>query len=127
MPKSHDSVASSLGATRGTYQGLHAIRASKGTALQITDDELLAWQARLAATEGLYGEPSSLASVAAVERLRAGGVIGAAHIVVAVMTAGGLKDVAPTARRHGEVPVVAADIDAAMDTLRSVYGFRAGG
>jgi threonine synthase len=125
MPKTHDSVASSLGATRGTYQGLHAIRASKGTALQITDDELLAWQAKLAATEGLYGEPSSMAAVAAVERLRADGVIAAGDTVVAVMTAGGLKDVAPAARRQGEVPIVSPHIDAAVDTLRRVYEFTA--
>jgi threonine synthase len=126
MPKSHDSVASSLGATRGTYQALHAIRASKGLALRITDDELLSWQAKLAATEGLYGEPSSMAAVAAVDRLRAEGVIGAGQTVVAVMTAGGLKDIAPTAQRQGEVPVVTADIGAAVDTLRSAYGFSAG-
>jgi threonine synthase len=125
MPKTHDSVASSLGATQGTYQGLHAIRASNGVALQISDGELLAWQAKLAATEGLYGEPSSLAALAAVERLRADGAISAGHTVVVVMTAGGLKDVAPTARRQGDVPEVSADIEAAVDTLRSVYGFTA--
>ncbi len=126
MPKTHDSVAASLGATRGTYQALHAIRASKGTSIQISDEELLAWQARLAAAEGLYAEPSSIAAVAAIDRLRASGVIGAGQTVVAVMTAGGLKDVAPTARRQGEVPVVSADIDAALDALRTVYGFTAG-
>ena len=126
MPKTHDSVAASLGATRGTYQALHAIRASKGTAIQISDDELLAWQAKLATAEGLYAEPSSIAAVAAVDRLRASRVIDAGQTVVAVMTAGGLKDVAPTALRQGEVPVVPADIGAAVDTLHSVYGFEAG-
>jgi threonine synthase len=126
MPKTHDSVASSLGATRGTYQALHAIRASKGAAIQISDDELLVWQAKLAATEGLYGEPSSLAALAAVERLRAGGVIDAGQTVVAVMTAGGLKDVAPMAQRQGAVPVVPPDIEAAVDALRTAYRFTAG-
>jgi threonine synthase len=125
MPKTHDSVASSLGATRGTYQGLHAVRASKGIALQISDDELLAWQAKLASREGLYGEPSSMAAIAAVERLRAGGVIGDGQTVVTVMTAGGLKDVVPTARQQGDVPVFTADIDAALETLRRAYGFAA--
>lgn len=126
MPKTRDSVAASLGATRGTYQALHAIRASRGTAIQISDDELLVWQAKLATAEGLYAEPSSIAGVAAVDRLRAARVIDAGQTVVAVMTAGGLKDVAPTARRQGEVPVVPADIAAAVDTLHSVYGFKAG-
>jgi threonine synthase len=126
MPKTHDSVASSLGATQGTYQGLHAVRASKGTALQIVDEALLAWQARLATTEGLYGEPSSMAAVAAVERLRSSSVIASGQTVVAVMTAGGLKDVAPAARRQGDAPVISADIDAALAALRSAYGFAAG-
>jgi threonine synthase len=66
-----------------------------------------------------------MAAVAAVDRLRATGVIESGQTVVAVMTAGGLKDIAPTARRQGEVPVVPPDIDAAVDTLRSVYGFTA--
>jgi hypothetical protein len=39
------------------------------------------------------------------------------------VTAGGLKDIAPTARLQGEVPVVPADLDAALDGLRAVYGF----
>jgi threonine synthase len=127
MPGRRDSIAASIaGATQGTYQALHAIRASRGTAVPVDDDELLACQARLAATEGLYGEPSSLAALAAVSRLRADGVIAAGQAVVAVLTAGGLKDVAPTARGQGDLPLVPPDIDAALATLREVYGFRAG-
>jgi threonine synthase len=126
MPRTHDSIAASIGATQATYQALHAIRMSGGTAVRVSDDELLQWQARLAAVEGLYAEPSSIAALAAVRRLRADGVIAAGESVVSVMTAGGLKDVAPTARRQGELPLVPADLDTALDTLRGVYGFRAG-
>jgi threonine synthase len=92
MPKSHDTLATSISATRGTYQALHAIRESNGTAVLVSDDDLLAWQARLAAGEGMYAEPSSVAALAAVSRLRAGNVIEAGQSVVALMTAGGLKD-----------------------------------
>lgn len=126
VPKTHDSIAASIGATQSTYQALHALRASRGVAVAIRDDELMTWQARMAAEEGLYAEPSSVAPVAAVQRLRADGAIGRDDSVVAVITAGGLKDPAPTARHQGDVPVVPADLDAALDTLRSVYGVTLG-
>jgi len=123
VPRTHDTIAASIGATQATYQALHALRASGGTAVRVADDDLLAWQARLAAAEGVYAEPSSAAALAAVHRLRADGVIASGESVVAVVTAGGLKDIAPTARLQGEVPVVPADLDAALEALRAVYGF----
>ena len=124
-PRTHDTLAVSIGATRATYQALAALRASGGTAVQVPDDDLLHWQVRLAAVEGLYAEPSSVASLAALRRLRETGVIGAGQTVVAVVTAGGLKDPATTARRQGEVPLVPPELDAALDALKSVYGFTA--
>lgn len=126
MPRTHDTIAGSIGATQATYQALHALRASGGTAVRVGDDELLGWQARLAASEGIYPEPSSAAALAAVHRLRADGVIGPGQTVVAVVTAGGLKDPAPTARGQGEVPLVPADLDAALDALRAAYGVSPG-
>ncbi len=122
VPRTRNTIAASIGATQATYQALHVIRASGGTAVRVSDDELLHWQARLAAREGLWVEPSSAASVAAVHRLRRDGVVADGQSVVAVVTAGGLKDVAPTVRRQGEVPLVPADVDVALDTLRAVYG-----
>ena len=122
VPRTHNTIAASIGATQATYQALHAIRASGGTAVRVSDDELLHWQARLAARESLWVEPSSAASVAAVHRLRRDGVVADGQSVVAVVTAGGHTDVAPTVRRQGEVPLVPADVDVALDTLRAVYG-----
>lgn len=125
MPRTHDTVALSIGATRGTYQALHVLRASGGTAVTVDDAALLHWQARLAVAEGLFAEASSVAALAATRRLRDDGVMGAGDRVVVLSTAGGLKDTDPTARRLGEVPLVAPDLDAARGTLRDVYGFRA--
>jgi threonine synthase len=126
VPRTHDTIAASIGATRSTYQALHAIRASGGTAVRVGDDELLAWQGRLAASDGLWAEPSAAAAVAAIRRLRDGSVIAAGDSVVAVLTAGGLKDAAPTRERQGEPPIVGADLEAVVTTLRDVYGFDAG-
>lgn len=122
MPKTHDTIALSIGTTRSTYQALHAVRASGGTAVTVRDDSLLYWQARLA-SEGVYAEPSAVAPLSAVAALRARGRIPREASVVVVVTASGLKDVQPTARRLGEAPVVAADIEAAIAVLRAVYGF----
>jgi threonine synthase len=124
-PRTHDTIAVSIGATRSTYQALATLRASDGAACAVGNDELAAWQARLAATEGLWFEASSVAPLAAIRRLREAGVIAADARVVAVATAAGLKDPAPAAARQGEVPVVPPSIDSAVDTLRSVYGFAA--
>jgi threonine synthase len=125
VERTHDTIAVSIGATRSTYQALATLRASGGAARSVSDAALADWQARLAATEGVWAEASSVAPLAAIERLRADGVIGADARVVAVATAGGLKDPGPAARRQGEVPLVPPSIEAALDTLRSVYGFRA--
>ena len=39
------------------------------------------------------------------------------------MTASGLKDPDANAARCGDIPVVGADLDEFLDTLRSAYGF----
>ena len=122
-PRTHDTVAVSIGATRGTYQALHALRASGGTARSVSDAALLDWQRRLAG-EGVYAEPSSAAPLAAVADLRASGTIAADATVVVVSTAGGLKDPQTTAAGLGPVPVVPATIAAALDALTTVYHWR---
>ena len=75
----------------------------------------MAWQRKLGAGDGLYVEPSSAASVAAVERLRSAGTISARDTVVALLTASGLKDPAVTARTQADPVVVPGDIDAAVE------------
>lgn len=127
MPLTHTSIAASIGANRSTFQALVALRASGGAARSVSDAELIDWQTRLAAAEGLWAEPSSVAPLAAVRRLRDEGVIAADASVVVVMTAGGLKDPQPTERRLGAVPLVAPSLDAVRDALATVYGFATGG
>jgi threonine synthase len=124
-PRTRDTVAVSIGATRGTYQALHALRASGGTACTVSDEALLDWQGCLAA-EGVYAEPSSSAALAAVADLRVRGDIDGDATVVVVSTAGGLKDPQATAARLGPVPVVPATIEAALDALATIYRFEPG-
>jgi len=70
---------------------LEALRASRGTALAVTDEEMAEGQLELARLEGVFGAPESGATVAALHRLVAQGAIGAAERVVLFNTGTGLK------------------------------------
>jgi len=118
-------VAGSISVNQSTYQALHALRASDGAARVARNDELLALQRDLAADEGIYAEPSSLAALAAVGRLCEEGRISRSDTVVVVNTASGLKDTAATAGAATEIPTVGGDIAQFLETLEHAYGFRA--
>lgn len=119
MPMTHDTVAKSTTATRSTYQALHALRASGGTATVVSNAAIMDWQQRLAREEGLYVEPASAGAIAAVAQLRAAGAIAANDRVVALLTASGLKDPAATAAAQGELPAAGGDAAAVLAQLKS--------
>ena len=58
----HKSVAFSIAARISTYQGLKALVDSNGTAVTVTDKEILEMQLELGKQEGIYAEASSVAS-----------------------------------------------------------------
>lgn len=126
--RNEPTIAPSIGANRGTVQALAALRASDGVAVTVDNAELEQWQARLARACGLYAEPASVAPFAAIARLREAGTIARDASVVALLTAGGLKDPAATERVLGAVPTIASgDLGAACRALIDHYGFRADG
>lgn len=118
-------VAGSISVNQSTYQALHALRASDGTARVARNDGLLDLQRHLAADEGIYAEPSSLAALAAVSRLCEEGRIGPNDTVVVVNTASGLKDAGATAEAAPRIPTVDGDAVRFLETLRDAYGYRA--
>jgi threonine synthase len=118
-----ESIAASIGTAQSTYQALHALRASRGLARPVGDADLVALQRDLAAAEGIYAEPSSVAPLAAVRDLRAQGAIREGDTVVALMTATGLKDPEATAAPAGALPVVGPDLAELLAALRSTYNF----
>ena len=119
----YQTVAVSIGATRGTYQALDIVRRSGGTALTIGNDEMMRWQSTLATSEGLYVEPASAAGLAAVEQLAQAGRIGAQETVVSLLTASGLKDPATTASLQNELLAVPANFDDAVAVLKAAKIF----
>jgi threonine synthase len=111
------SVAFSIAGTVATNQGLRALRDSGGRPVVVADDdEILAAQADIADQEGCYLEASAAVVLPALRRLVASGEITGGDTVVAIGTSGGLKDVAATAARLVEVPVISPDT-AALDEV----------
>ncbi len=123
--RSTPTIAGSIGASQGTYQGVHALRASNGVAMCVEDDAILAWQDQLARREGIWAEPSAAATLPAIERLRTRGVIEANATVVALVTAGGLKDPATTNGRFARLPSAKGNVEDAVRVLKEAYGFNA--
>lgn len=90
---------------------LAAVRSSGGWATSVPDDESWAAQKRLAREEGLFCEPASATSLAAVIRDVAAGKLDPDAVVVCVLTGIGFKDAnAVAAMSEGvDIPVVALD------------------
>jgi threonine synthase len=94
----------------GDFLVLDAVRSTDGTAIAVTDDELLAAQAVLARDEGTWICPEGAACFAALGRLRESGWLRARDEVVVLNTGAGLiypdtvaVDV-PVLRRDGVIP-----------------------
>jgi threonine synthase len=69
-------------------QAIDAMTASRGAIRAVTDDEIMAAYRLLAATEGVFCEPASAASVAGLLKYGADG----AEVIACVLTGHGLKD-----------------------------------
>ncbi|MEO9174729.1 MAG: threonine synthase [Gaiellales bacterium] len=83
-----------------------ALTRSEGAALAVSDDEILSAFRRLPATEGVFCEPASAASLAGLVKARAQGLVEDGARVVLVLTGHGLKD-PDTAVSQSTAPLVA--------------------
>jgi threonine synthase len=94
----------------GDFLVLDAVRATGGTAVAVTDEELLAAQAQLARDEGTWICPEGAACFAAVGQLRESGWLDGSEDVVVLNTGSGLlypETVAvdvPTLPKDGVIP-----------------------
>jgi threonine synthase len=100
----------------GDYLILDAVRQSGGTAVSVSDDELLAMSSQVAAVEGMHVSPESGAAFAAAAKLRESGFFTEGDEVVVFATGSGLlhTDLVPDG-----YPTLAPDdanLDAAIDS-----------
>ena len=73
------------------WRALAALRESKGTAVALSDGEILEAQSLTASLAGIFAEPAAATSVAAAKKLRAAGAIKTDDVVVCNLTGHGLK------------------------------------
>ncbi len=81
-----------VGAPPLGQKALNAIRDSKGTAVAVSDVEILEAIRLLAKTEGVFAEPSAASTIAGLKKLIKLGAIDRDEEVVCVITGAGLKD-----------------------------------
>ncbi|WP_411966151.1 threonine synthase [Haloferax sp. YSMS24] len=111
-----DAVA--VGRPRNTLKACRALEESGGTALTVTDEEILHAETLLGRTEGVYAEPAGAAPIAGIREARERGIIAADESVVAVVTGIGLKDTAGAKRAVGPVTEIAPS----LDDVEATYG-----
>jgi threonine synthase len=116
------SVAFSIASPYGTYQGLTALKDSSGAGVRITDEGIFEAQRALAREEGIFAEPSSIASLTAVMQMRAQRALDPDQTIVAVITSTGLKDPGASRAWLPPVPAAPADFDGLLAVLRESYG-----
>lgn len=96
--------------------GLAAVRAvieSRGAAVTVSDDEILAAIPEVARHSGVFVEPAAACSWACTKKAAREGIIRPDERVVTLLTGNGLKDVAAARRAAGEPVVIDANADAA--------------
>jgi len=89
-----ETVASAIriGSPVSWKKALRAVKESRGLMEIVSDEEILAAQRKIAQAEGLFVEPASAASFAALERLVSQNRLSKDDIIVSIATGHGLKD-----------------------------------
>ena len=108
-----------VGTPRNWRKALNAVRASGGTIVTVSDEEIMDAMRLLARITGVWGEPAALAGIAALPYLREQGLVGRDERVLVLLTGHGLKDPA-TARQAagGRAVEIEATPEAVQEALR---------
>ncbi len=120
--KNAQTIADSIcvAAPRNGRWALKAVRESGGSAVTVTDEEILSAIALLGSAEGVFAEPAAAATIAALKKLVKEDKIKSDETVVALITGSGLKDVAAASRAAKIPEPVEPDINSISKALQSV-------
>lgn len=91
LEKTERTVAYPISSAVSPLKSLSALKESNGSPLSLTDGQLLEAQRLLARKEGVFVEPASATSIAALTELAREGSIDKDQSVVCIVTASGLK------------------------------------
>jgi len=94
-----------------SWQKAEAARDESGGLINmVTDDEILAAQALMAAESGIFGEPASASPLAGLLKLKGQGHDFTGKTIVCVVTGNGLKDTDIALMKAPDITKVPADI-----------------
>jgi len=109
---------------------IKAIRESDGLGLTVSDSEILAAELQIAKLEGVFAEPASSATIAALKKLAEKGKISCDSSIVCLITGSGLKatDVLQALTKKQKIAVLGLDISTKEKILRilsrkDTYGY----
>ncbi len=106
-----------IGQPVNARKAIRAIYESKGTAVQVSDEEITRAQKDLASMEGIGVEPASAASIAGLRRLAENGEIERDEVVVCITTGHLLKDPEAVLRACGKPIEVEPNVEAILRVL----------
>jgi threonine synthase len=111
-----DSIA--VGVPRNPEKAIQAVRASGGTMIAVSDDEILDAMRLLGKTSGIFGEPAGVAGLAGLKYMVVNDAIKPDEEVVVIVTGNGLKDVKNAITAAGEPISVSPSLDRLIEELR---------
>ncbi len=100
------------------WRALVALRESQGTAVALSDEEILEAQFLTGSLTGVFAEPAAATSVAAAKKLRAAGVIGRDELVICNLTGHGLKQPEAVRIPDSELRPIAPTLNALRERMR---------
>jgi threonine synthase len=98
---------------------LKAVKESHGTAVAVSNHEILEAQRLLARTEGIFAEPSGVTSLAGLIKLTNSGSVEKSDSLVVEVTGSGLKDPQIAMRHMERIPLIDASTKALEQVIRT--------
>jgi len=99
---------------------LEAIKSSKGLALSVSDQEIFAAEQSIARLEGIFAEPASSGTIAALKKAREKSIINKDESVICLITGSGLKatDVLQALSKKRKSAMLGAELSTKEKILR---------
>jgi threonine synthase len=113
-----DSIA--VGTPRNWRRAIAQVRASAGTMITVTDEEILEAMRLTARLGGIFGEPAGVAGVAGLRKAAGKGVVRNGESALVVITGNGLKDIQSARCAAGHELEIEPHLDAVKEALRAL-------
>jgi threonine synthase len=113
-----DSIA--VGTPRNWRRAIAQVRASAGTMITVTDEEILEAMRLTARLGGIFGEPAGVAGVAGLRKAAGKGVVRNGESALVVITGNGLKDIQSARCAAGHELEIEPHLDAVNEALRAL-------